>query len=245
MNKENILFATIGLLLGLIIGFVATNQINRNGYMQMSANPTAQSGQPTQSAPNPVPLQGVKEQPSSANAPPNLQQRGAPQPQVQEAIDKAKNNPNDFDAQIAVGKLYLGIQKNDDAAQYFDRAAALKPTKYEQIVMIGNGYFDSGKYEKSEKFYTQALTEKPNDVDVRTDLGLTFFLREPTDIERAIGEYQKSLQINPVHELTLQNLSAAQASKNDIQAMNETLNRLEKVNPNNPVIAKFRTEFNK
>ena len=65
------------------------------------------------------------------------------------------------------------------------------------------------KLETAQKWYEDALTRKSDDVNVRTDLGLTYFLREPKNIDKAIDEYQNALKINPSHEGTLQNLAVA------------------------------------
>ena len=41
MNKENILFAVIGLLLGCIVGFVFANSVNQRGYEPKASTPAS------------------------------------------------------------------------------------------------------------------------------------------------------------------------------------------------------------
>jgi tetratricopeptide (TPR) repeat protein len=233
MTKENVLFGIIGLILGLIVGFAVTNSINRGGYGQTIAqNSNAAVG----ALPPQINNQVVRDQPAGGgNA-----AGGAAMPGVQQAIDRAKNEPSNSDAQIAAGEMFYRIQRFDEAIQYFERANAVKPDDLNVLVKLGNSYFDTGKYDQAEKWYTAALKKNPNDVNVRTDLGLTFYLRQPRDIERAVSEYRKSLETNPNHELTLQNLAAALKEKGDAQALNETLARLETVNPQNPVVKQLR-----
>jgi tetratricopeptide (TPR) repeat protein len=96
------------------------------------------------------------------------------------------------------------------------------------------------KFADAQKWYEQALARKSDDVDVRTDLGLTFFLREPKDIDRTIKEYQTSLSINPNHEATLQNLAVAYSEKKDAENLRSTLAKLEKVNPTNQIIQRLK-----
>ncbi|MEJ7713883.1 MAG: tetratricopeptide repeat protein [Pyrinomonadaceae bacterium] len=72
---------------------------------------------------------------------------------------------------------------------------------------------------------------KPNDVNVRTDLGLTFVFRKPEKYDRAIAEFRKSLEVNPKHEQTLQNLAFALAQKQDMTEAQAVLKKLEEVNP--------------
>ena len=45
---------------------------------------------------------------------------------------------------------------------------------------------------------------RPNDVEVTTDLGLTYFLVDPPEDQKAVVEFQKSLKSNPKHEKTLE-----------------------------------------
>lgn len=242
MNKENILFGIIGLLVGLIVGFLATNYINRSETAQIVAVPT-NAAQPKNPHAGNVPQinnQVVRDQ----------TQTGGMMPQVQEIINRAKNEPNNYEAQMAAGEIYYKIQRFAESAHFFEKASELKPGDFGTLVKAGNAYYDAGamlmenggdgtpNFKLAEKFYTAALAKNANDVNVRTDLGLTFFLRQPKEVDRAIAEYRKSLEINPNHELTLQNLAAAYKEKGDNAALQETLARLQKVNPNNPILGK-------
>lgn len=220
MKRENILFGIIGLLLGVIVGFFGANYLNRN-----SAAPVqAQTAPALQSAPT-----------SPGQAP-----SGAMIPEVAAALEKAKSEPDNFAAQKQAGMMYYRIQRFDEALRYLTQANRIDPEDRETIVTLGNINFDAGKYEEAEKFYTAALEQKPEDINVRTDLGLSFFLRQPRDIDRAIGEYRKALTYDPKHELTLQNLCAALKEKGDKEALAETVRKLEEVNPKNAALAKLK-----
>lgn len=241
MKKENVLFGIIGLLIGLIVGFTVTNSINRSGYSQM-ATPNAGLTAANQSQ---VSTQAVKDQPRTG---------GGAMPQIQQTIDRAKNEPNNFEAQIAAADMYYRIQRFEEAAAFFEKALQIKPEDYETIVQLGNSYFDAGaikmeqggdgseNFKKAEKIYEKALAKKPDDVSVKTDLGLTYFYRQPKDIERALKEFKASLAINPSHEMTLQVMARAQKEKGDNAALQETLGKLEKLKPNNPVLQQLKSE---
>ena len=71
---------------------------------------------------------------------------------------------------------------------------------------------------------------------IRSDLGLTFYLRTPRDTERAVKEYRLALEIDPVHESTLQNLSVALKDIGQEEEREKILERLRKVNPDNPAL---------
>jgi tetratricopeptide (TPR) repeat protein len=165
------------------------------------------------------------------------QSRGAAMPQIAEAIDKARLEPNNYEAQMTAADLYYQIQRFAEAARLYEAAAKLQPDEAEPLIKAGNAHFDTEQYEQAEKWYLLALQKEPKNLSVRTDLGLTFFLREPPDLDRAIEEYKASLAIDPGHELTLQNLAAAYRKAGDADNTQATLERLRKVNPNNPALA--------
>ncbi|MEP6849944.1 MAG: tetratricopeptide repeat protein, partial [Acidobacteriota bacterium] len=172
---------------------------------------------------------------------------GAPavgmQPEVQAAIETAKNKPNDFDAQVKAAEFFYQIQRFDGAIEYLKKANALQPDNYEVLVHLGNANFDGDHFQEAEKWYTAALAKKPDDINVRTDLGLTFIFREPPGYDRAIQEFQRSLQNDPNHIQTLQNLTVAYTKKGDAAKANATLDRLAAVDANNEAIPKLREDI--
>lgn len=219
--QKNILFGFGGLVIGLIIGFFAANNINRNAVV--SQNPTTPNSQfpQTQSV-------SVKES------------NGAMMPDVAQTLEKAKKEPENFDAQMTAGDMYAQIQRADKAAEFYGNAEALKPNDYEKIVRLGNAFFDIRQYEKAEKFYLQALEKKSDDVNVRTDLGITFIQRQMPDYDRAIKEFNESLKINPNHEPTLYNMAIAYSKKGDNENAQKYLSQLEKTNPNSELVSKLK-----
>lgn len=244
MNKENALFGIIGVLAGLIIGFMATNYINQKGYEQIAAAP---AGSPQTAAPSAGNQPQIDQKVVREQA-----QKGGMQPQIQQTLDLAKNEPSNFEAQMAAGEMYYKIQRFEEAAGFFDKAAQLKPDDTAALSKAGHAFYDAAaikmesggdgtvNFQTAEKFYARVLAKTPADFNVRTDMGLTFLYRQPKDIERAVAEFRKSLETNPNHEITLQVLCGALKEKGDITGAQEILTRLEKVNPNNPNLAKLR-----
>jgi tetratricopeptide (TPR) repeat protein len=232
MKKENLLFGVIGLLAGLIVGFMFANSINQSAAVSV-----------------PVAADSVK---SNSNLPPGHpdigSSKGAPgamDPEITAAIDKAKQSPNDFDAQVKAAEAYYQIEKFDEAIALLQAANKLKPDDREVIVHLGNANFDGEHYEEAEKWYTQALAKKADDVDVRTDLGLTYVFRDPPNYDRAIQEFNKSLETDPAHVQTLQNLTVAYTKKGDAAKASSTLAKLEAADPQNKTIAKLKEDIQK
>ncbi len=216
--QKNLLLGFVGLIIGLAIGFFAANSINRNAISQTNV---AQTDSGASFLNQQIQTTTVKEQHTS----------GAMLPAVAETLDKAKNEPNNFEAQALAGDMYLRIQNFDKSIEFYQRANQIKPTDYQTIVKIGNIYFDVKQFEKAEKWYLKALEINAEDVNVRTDLGITFVERAAPDLDRAVKEFQTSLQTSPKHEPTLYNLGIAYFKKGDIEKTKSLLNQLETINP--------------
>ena len=230
MKKDNILFGIFGLVVGLVIGFVSANSINKSEFDKTTAQ-TASTASPANNPALPP------DHPPIGTTGGDQTQNGS-LPQVTEAIEKARSEPQSYEAQMTAADLYYQIQRFDEAAKFYEIAAKLKPADSEPLIKAGNAYFDAEKYEQAEQRYQLALAKEPKNINVRTDLGLTFFLRSPRDIDRAIKEYKTSLGIEPNHEITLQNLALAYVENGDKESLRTTIEKLKKINPNNPAVTK-------
>src|SRR5947209_7484983 len=233
MTKDNLLFSIIGALVGVIAGYVFATTVNQRGYVARTSS--SSSGQLTQDSR----LHGNQpESPGDA-----LANQGGEAADNSAVIEQAKAQPSDFEAQMkAAGALYQA-RRFDEAIEFLTRANKLRPDSYEAIVALGDTNFDAGRYDVAEKWYTAALEKKPDDVNVRTDLGLTFLFREPMNVDRAIKEFRQSLQIDPNHEQTLQDITVALTKKGSFDEADATLKKLAEVNPSNPGLAKLRAEL--
>ncbi len=232
MTKENTLFAIIGVLLGFIIGFMFANSVNRREEAHAHPPHTATVTQTpvTQTST----LQG--EHPAAV-----ADEAGGMMPDVQAKIDRAKSEPDNFQAQLEAAELYYRIGRFDRAIELLLRANQLRPENYEIVLNIGNANFEAKRFAEAERWYTTATIKKPEDVAARTGLGSTFLFREPPDVDRAIAEFKRSLDINPNHEKTLGALIDAFVRKGDGEAAKETLARLEQVNPTNEDLGALRS----
>ena len=135
MNKENTLFGIVGLLLGLILGFFFANSVNQSAaFVPAGTAPQTTGGALPVGHPN-VP-----------NAPGN-----GPVPEVQAAIENAKQNPKDFESQLKAAELFYQIQRYDGAIEYLQKAHDLQPENLAVVSELGNVNFDADKYEKLKK----------------------------------------------------------------------------------------------
>jgi tetratricopeptide (TPR) repeat protein len=167
MTRENLLFAIIGVLFGFIVGFMFASTMS-----QRSA-PVVASTTDNRSLPanHPQIQSGDSKNPQQVFA------------EVQEAINKARNEPNNFEAQMKAAELYYQIQRNDQAIEYLLKANQLEPDSYEAIVALGQVNIDAQHYDQAEKWLKAALLKKPEDVSVLASL--TFALLEKGDAAAA------------------------------------------------------------
>lgn len=233
MNKENILYAIIGIMVGLIGGFLFANSYMRS-ELSSGRVTTASSA-----------MQSNSNMPADHPTVPGQQQPAPVSPELQPAMDKAKANPTDFDAQIKAAELSNQSEQYENAVEFLKVANKLKPDDYITIVNLGNASFDSGNFVEAEKWYSAALEKKKDDNNVRTDLGLTFVFRETPNYDRAIQEFNTVLASEPNHIQALQNSVVAYMRKGDMTKAKDNLTKLEAVDPKNVAIPRLKGQIDK
>jgi len=71
------------------------------------------------------------------------------------------------------------------------------PKNLSALVELGNLYFDSDQPREAVEVYGKYLAVKPDNADVRTDMGIMY--RKLGDSDRAIQEFRKAAQTDPMH----------------------------------------------
>lgn len=174
MNRENLLFAVIGLLLGFIVGFMFASSMSQK---------TAQTQMSAQNLPADHPPLGAQ----------NAGDPAAQREQVMAQIEKARNEPKNFDAQIRAAELYYQIQRYDQAIEFLLKANQLKPSDYETVAVLGVVNLDAGHYDQAEKWYRVALKMKSDDVRVLAGLAAaTLGKGDAKAAEEAIAQLEKA-----------------------------------------------------
>jgi tetratricopeptide (TPR) repeat protein len=91
-------------------------------------------------------------------------------------------------------------------------------------------YFDAGRYQEAANWYEQALKLRPKDVNVSTDLGIAYYYMN--DPDRALGQFDRSLEIDPKHAKTLLNIGIVRAfGKQDMKGAAEVWQKILVVAP--------------
>jgi tetratricopeptide (TPR) repeat protein len=76
-------------------------------------------------------------------------------------------------------------------------------------VQLGNLYFDAERYDEAIKWYGDAIRLSPNDVNVSTDLGVSYYYSNQPD--KALDQFTHSLKLDPKHGKTLLNVGIVKA----------------------------------
>ena len=131
MTRDNLLFAIIGVLFGFIVGFLFASSMNQR---YGPAAPVAQTSQMPGDHPPVGPNAGG---PASGNM----------QAEVTASIEKARREPNNFEAQVKAAELYYQIQRYDPSIELLLKANQLRPDDYQTIVALGLVNLDAGHFD--------------------------------------------------------------------------------------------------
>jgi tetratricopeptide (TPR) repeat protein len=115
---------------------------------------------------------------------------------------------------------------------------------------LGNAHFDVAFFKKdaagfqtARDLYTKALVIRPDDADVRTDFGLTYFLQEPPAYDRAAAELQQVLAANPKHDRALQFLVQTYTKQGKLPEAEKSLAKLKEISPSDPSIPELTSQI--
>ena len=100
-------------------------------------------------------------------------------------------------------------------------------------VELANLYFDAERYDDAIKWYEEALKLNPKDVNVSTDLGVSYYYTNQPD--RALAQLDQSLKIDPKHAKTLLNIGIVRAfGKQDLEGASQAWQQVIQLAPDSP-----------
>lgn len=180
MNRENLLFAVIGLLLGFIVGFIFASSMSQKAAQTQMA--------------------GASQNLPADHPPVGAQNAGDPsgqREQVMAEIQKARDEPANFEAQMVAAQRFYQIARYEQAIEFLLKANKLKPTDFDAVAALGVVNLDAGHYDQAETWYRAALKMKPG--DERALAGLAAATIEKGDAkaaETAVAELEKAYPSN-------------------------------------------------
>lgn len=155
MSRDNIVYTLCGLLLGLVIGsFLLGPKLARSklaGPDQITASSSSAASAP--------------ESPAMPAANAGGAAAGGPMEQVRQQLDMLKKqieqNPNDFDALVQLGNMYMDVSKFPQAIDYFKRALAVREEPSVRTD-LGICYKQSGQMQQAREAFQKVATEQPD-----------------------------------------------------------------------------------
>ena len=199
MNKDNLLYALAGLLLGFVSGFLMKEVMDvyqpprrPPGAVLPGDAPAAEAGVP----PGGAPAGGV-------------QAGAAGQPPMEEILrlrDHVAKNPDDADA----------------------------------VIRLANLNFDIQNWARARELYEQYLKLRPGEPDVLSDLGVTYF--EMGDAQGAVALFDRAQALSPDHWQSRFNEVFVRAAVEDFAGAEAVIGELQRLQPNNPDVARLAAE---
>jgi cytochrome c-type biogenesis protein CcmH/NrfG len=109
-------------------------------------------------------------------------------------------------------------------------------------VELGNLYFESDQPKEAIDAYSRYLTIKPDNADVRTDMGIMF--RSLGQFDRAIEEFKKASKSDPKHANSRYNIGIVLLhDKQDIKGAIKAWEEYLKVDPNSERAQRIRARI--
>ncbi|MEQ1908889.1 MAG: tetratricopeptide repeat protein [Vicinamibacterales bacterium] len=136
-------------------------------------------------------------------------------------------------APAAAGAAPAAAVLDENRVKALASIAEQQPTSAQPRVELGNLYFDSERYTDAIKWYGDAFKLNPKDVNVSTDLGVSYYYTNQPD--RALAQFDESLKIDPTHAKTLLNVGIVRAfGKQDLPGAEQAWQRVMELDPTGP-----------
>lgn len=145
-----------------------------------------------------------------------------------------KITPDDFDAQLSLGRLLFGMGDDSGAIKAFRTAKSLQPTNSQALFFLATAMEHSGDLDAALSMYRDLVALKPDMYEGHLGLGVLLVKRGGSGTEEGLHELNRALQINPnVYEaqVTLGRTLIAQGRPSDAL---EHLRRAAELAPGNP-----------
>ncbi len=118
------------------------------------------------------------------------------------------------------------------------------PKNLSAWVELGNLYFDTDQPQEAIDAYGHYLAVKPDNADVRTDMGIMY--RKLGQYDRALDEFRKAAQSDPKHVNSRYNIGLVLLhDKHDIKGAIKAWEDYLKVDPNSERAKRLKTQIEK
>ena len=156
--KQKISYLVLGLFVGLVVGFMVTNYLNRPEFAVGKQTAAAQAG-----GGGGMPSTG----PGTVNdeADPHGGGQQISDEELQHIKQQVDAHPEKYDDQLMLAEYLLRVRHEPkDAIAYYERASQLKPDELKPIVGLGDANFDAASpQDGDESNFDSAMLKKAGD----------------------------------------------------------------------------------
>jgi hypothetical protein len=234
VNKDNLLFATIGLLVGFIAGYLLHEvMVARQPLRRVPGEAAAVTAGPAPGE------EGAAGDPAA----------GAPAPQAAGAplvSNSQRSDPAGGGADTGGGApgAAAGGAPPMAAVQQLREYVASHPKDAEAVLKLANLNFDIQNWTRARDLYTQYLTLHSPDPDVLTDLGNSY--RGLRQFDSALVQYRRAEQLAPKHWKSLfSEVVVLGFDLKQYDAAEKALGRLQLMAPQQPEVAQLADALRK
>lgn len=189
MTRDNIVFATCGLLLGLIIGsFLIGPRLAKKTEApaaEVAASTDAPAAPATTSQPSQMPAMNGG----------NMQTMNAVREQLATLKATVEREPNNFDALVQLGNMYMDAAKYPQAIEYYERALGVREEPAVRTD-LGICYKQAGQLDKSVEAFRKAAEDQPDQWQALFNEAIVLGEMKRYDEARAIAAKLKQLRPN-------------------------------------------------
>jgi len=150
---------------------------------------------------------------------------------VRRAVELA---PENFDAQLALGRALYGAGNDAEAVRAFRAAVALKPSDARALFFLATTLERAGDTEGALAAYRQLALKQPRAYEGHLGLGVMLMKRGGAETDEGIKELALALEIDPNLYEARVTLGRALLSKGRAQEAVEHLRRAAELAPGNP-----------
>ncbi len=228
MNKDNLLFATIGLLVGFIAGYLLHE-------VMVARQPLRRiPGEVAAVTPGPAPGEDGAGGDPAAGAPAAPSPSGPNDPGGQGG---ARIDPGAGPAAGIAGAAPGGAPPMAAVQQLRDYVAS-HPKDADAVLKLANLNFDIQNWARARDLYTQYLSLHQPDADVLTDLGNTY--RGLQQFDGALAQYHRAEQLSPRHWKSLfSEVVVLGFDLKQLDAADKAMTRLQAIAPQQPEVAQL------
>jgi tetratricopeptide (TPR) repeat protein len=236
MTKNSLIILIVAVLTSFVAGFIVANSFNRQELNKISGEFEKLKNERKENTELELSIDEIKQK-----------------------IAEADKNPENLEFQKTLGIAlykYANIKQDttlfDDISRLLIRANNSKSMDFELLVTLGNLFSDKAltktdneSFDKSRKYYEEALKLKPNDVEILCNIATTYLFQNPNNVEKAIVEFKKAADINQNFEPAIEGLIQAYLIQNKLEDAEIYLSKLKIVNSKNAGIKDFETQIAK